>query len=88
MFYLKVRFTYLKIFIQICSLKLNIVVKGMPKFYYNYNRKLVNFKIFYASVIKKRDESKSLSFAIVVIGNYENSNEVSTKMLFARGRNN
>ncbi|MCR3761148.1 hypothetical protein KYB31_19420 [Clostridium felsineum] len=49
---------------------------------------MVNFKIFYASVIKKRDESKSLSSAIVVIGNYENSNEVSTKMLFARGRDN
>lgn len=87
MFYLTVGFTYPKILIQICSLKLNTVAMVMPKVYYNYNCKLVNLKTFYVSVRKKRGKSKSLSSAIVVIGNDENSNEVSTKIVFVRDRN-
>ncbi len=87
MFYLKVGFTYHKIIIQICSLKLNTVVLVMPKVYYNHNCKFVNLKTLYASVRKKRGKSKRLSSAIVVTGNYENSNEVSAKTVFVRDRN-
>ncbi|WP_156946290.1 hypothetical protein [Clostridium akagii] len=59
----------------------------MPKVYYNHNCKFVNLKTLYASVRKKRGKSKRLSSAIVVTGNYENSNEVSAKTVFVRDRN-